>query len=66
MEWINGMFTKGAISPNEIRVLEGLNAMDNDKMDETFMQLAMSTVDLLDKNNGSENNKDNGAESKAA
>jgi len=66
MEWINGMFTKGAISPNEIRVLEGLNAMENDKMDETYMQLAMSTVDDLDRNNGSENNKDNGAESKAA
>lgn len=66
MEWINGMFTKGAISPNEIRVLEGLNAVDNPKMDETYMQLAMSTVDDLDRNNGSENNKDNGAESKAA
>jgi len=35
-------------------------------MDETYMQLAMSTVDDLDRNNGSENNKDNGAESKAA
>jgi HK97 family phage portal protein len=66
MEWINGMFTKGAISPNEIRVIEGLNAVDNPKMDETYMQLAMSTVDDLDRNNGSENNKDNGAESKAA
>lgn len=66
MEWVNGMFTKGSLTPNELRVMEGLNAIDNPKMDETYMQLAMSTVDLLDQNNGSENDKDNGAKDKAA
>lgn len=66
MEWNKGLFQMGGLTPNELRVLEGLNAIDNPKMDETYMQLAMSTVDDLDQNNGSENNKDNGAESKAA
>lgn len=59
MEWIQGMFSKGAITPNEIRILEGLNAIDNPKMDETYMQLAMSTVDKLDQNNGSEDGTTN-------
>jgi len=58
MEWINGMFSKGAISPNEIRVMEGLNAVDNPKMNETYMQLAMSTVNKLDQNNGSNGKQD--------
>lgn len=66
MEWNKGLFNMGGLTPNELRVLEGLNAIDNPKMDETYMQLAMSTVDLLDQNNGSENNKENGAEDKAA
>lgn len=66
MEWIQGMFSKGAITPNEIRVLEGLNAIDNEKMDETYMQLAMSTVDNLEQNNGSETKKQDGTEDKAA
>ena len=58
MEWINAMFSKGAITPNEIRVMEGFNAMDNPKMDETYMQLAMSTVNQLDQNNGSNGKQD--------
>ena len=63
MEWINGMFSKGAITPNEIRVMEGLNAIENPKMDETYLQLAQSTVTDLDKNNGSENKDTNGKDS---
>jgi HK97 family phage portal protein len=54
MEWIQGLFNKGAVTPNEIRVMEGLNAIDNPKMDETYMQLAMSTVNNLETNNGSD------------
>jgi HK97 family phage portal protein len=52
-EWLNSLFTKGAVSPNEIRVIEGLNPINNTKMDDTYMQLAMSSVNNLENQNGS-------------
>lgn len=58
MEWMKGMFNMGSLTPNEMRVMEGLNAMDNPKMDETYMQLAMSTVNDLDQNNGNNGGTD--------
>jgi HK97 family phage portal protein len=60
-EWVNSMFTKGAITPNEIRVIEGFNPLELSKLDETYMQLAMSTVDNLDKQQNDKAGSNTGA-----
>lgn len=46
-EWITSMFNKGAVTPNEVRTMEGFNKIENKLMDETYMQGAMATIDNL-------------------
>lgn len=49
-EYTTSLFNKGAITPNQIRVMEGLNPMDVEAMNKTYLQLNMSDIDKLEEN----------------
>lgn len=54
-EYHRSLFNMAAITPNQIRKNEGMNASDKPEMDDYYLQLAQSKIENLEKNNGNDN-----------
>jgi HK97 family phage portal protein len=53
-QYYRTLFNMGAITPNQIRQSEGDNSIDIPAMNKTYLQLAMSDIENLENNNGSQ------------
>jgi HK97 family phage portal protein len=47
MERVKGVFDKGGMTPDEVRVAAGMNPMGTEAMQKTYIQQAMAPLDLL-------------------